>query len=443
LHPMVHGGLLGRRDLETHREQMAEQHIKPIDFVVVNLYHFKETVMKEDVPYADAIENIDIGGPSMIRSAAKNHAAVTVIVDPADYSEIINEINLGGTTFETRQKLAAKAFRHTAAYDALIADYFLTQTGEKFPDQLTITLEKVQDLRYGENPHQEAAFYKTPIYRGASLASANQLHGKELSYNNIQDANAALEILDEFREAAAVVVKHMNPCGVAVGPTIDEAFRRAHAADPVSIFGGIVALNREVDLATAEQLSGIFLEIIIAPSFTTEAFELLAAKKNLRLLELDVKRVQAIRYTAVAGGMLVQDSDDETLDDAAARVVTDRKPTAAEWEDLKLAWRAVKHVKSNAIVLAKDEVTVGVGAGQMNRVGSASIAIAQAGDKAIGASLASDAFFPMRDTVEAAAAAGITAIIQPGGSIRDQESIDACNEHGVTMIFTNVRHFKH
>ena len=281
------------------------------------------------------------------------------------------------------------------------------------------------------------------LFRSASLASANQLHGKELSYNNIQDANAALEILDEFREAAAVVVKHMNPCGVAVGPTIDEAFRRAHAADPVSIFGGIVALNREVDLATAEQLSGIFLEIIIAPSFTTEAFELLAAKKNLRLLELDVKRVQAIRYTAVAGGMLVQDSDDETLDDAAARVVTDRKPTAAEWEDLKLAWRAVKHVKSNAIVLAKDEVTVGVGAGQMNRVGSASIAIAQAGDKAIGASLASDAFFPMRDTVEAAAAAGITAIIQPGGSIRDQESIDACNEHGVTMIFTNVRHFKH
>ncbi|MBF8154032.1 bifunctional phosphoribosylaminoimidazolecarboxamide formyltransferase/IMP cyclohydrolase [Exiguobacterium sp. TBG-PICH-001] len=443
LHPMVHGGLLGRRDLESHREQMAAQQIQPIDFVVVNLYPFKQTVLQEDVAYADAIENIDIGGPSMLRSAAKNHVAVTVVVDPADYETVVAEIREGGTTFETRQRLAAKAFRHTAAYDALIADYFLTQTGEKFPDQLTITLEKVQDLRYGENPHQEAAFYKTPIYRGASLASAKQLHGKELSYNNIQDANAALEILDEFREAAAVVVKHMNPCGVAVGPTIGEAFRRAHAADPVSIFGGIVALNREVDLETAEQLSGIFLEIIIAPSFTEDAFALLSAKKNIRLLELDVKRVQAIRYTAVAGGMLVQDSDDETLDDAAARVVTDRKPTAAEWEDLKLAWRAVKHVKSNAIVLAKDEVTVGVGAGQMNRVGSANIAITQAGEKAVGASLASDAFFPMGDTVEAAAAAGITAIIQPGGSIRDQESIDACNKHGITMVFTNVRHFKH
>ncbi|WP_114570585.1 bifunctional phosphoribosylaminoimidazolecarboxamide formyltransferase/IMP cyclohydrolase [Exiguobacterium flavidum] len=442
LHPMVHGGLLGRRDLQSHVDQMEEHDIAPIDFVVVNLYPFKETVMKDDVTYEDAVENIDIGGPSMLRSAAKNHASVTVLVDPADYPEIIREL-ADGTTLETRKRLAAKAFRHTAAYDALIADYFMGQTNEKFPEQLTITLEKVQNLRYGENPHQEAAFYKAPIYKGASLASAKQLHGKELSYNNIQDANAALEILDEFREPAAVVVKHMNPCGVAVGSTIAEAFRRAHEADPVSIFGGIVALNREVDSETAEQLSGIFLEIIIAPSFTEEAFALLSAKKNIRLLELEVKHVQSVRYTAVAGGMLVQDGDEETLDDAQAKVVTKRKPSASEWEDLKLAWRAVKHVKSNAIVLAKEETTVGVGAGQMNRVGAAKIAIEQAGEKAQGASLASDAFFPMKDTVEAAAAAGITAIIQPGGSIRDQESIDACDEHGITMVFTHVRHFKH
>jgi len=421
---------------------MEEHAIAPIDFVVVNLYPFKETVMLDGVTYEDAVENIDIGGPSMLRSAAKNHASVTVVVDPADYPEVIRAL-ADGTTFETRKRFAAKAFRHTAAYDALIADYFMGQTKEKFPEQLTITLEKVQDLRYGENPHLEAAFYKAPIYKGASLASAKQLHGKELSYNNIQDANAALEILDEFREPAAVVVKHMNPCGVAVGSTIAEAFRRAHEADPVSIFGGIVALNREVDRETAEQLSGIFLEIIIAPSFTEEAFALLSAKKNIRLLELEVKHVRSIRYTAVAGGMLVQDGDEETLDDAQAKVVTKRKPSAREWEDLKLAWRAVKHVKSNAIVLAKDETTVGVGAGQMNRVGAAKIAIEQAGEKAHGAALASDAFFPMKDTVEAAAAAGITAIIQPGGSIRDQESIDACDEHGITMVFTHVRHFKH
>ncbi|MCT4783466.1 MULTISPECIES: bifunctional phosphoribosylaminoimidazolecarboxamide formyltransferase/IMP cyclohydrolase [Exiguobacterium] len=443
LHPLVHGGLLGRRDLPSHVEQMKDHHIEPIDYVVVNLYPFKETIAKENATYDEAIENIDIGGPSMLRSAAKNHASVTVVVDPADYPVVAEEVTNGGTSFETRQRLATKAFRHTAAYDALIADYLGRQIGEAFPEQLTVTYEKVQDLRYGENPHQQAAFYKTPLYDGMTLANAVQLHGKELSYNNIQDTNAALEALTELTEPAAVVVKHMNPCGVAVGETIHQAFTRAHAADPVSIFGGIVALNREVDLETAEALRDIFLEIVIAPSFSDAALDRLKEKKNLRLLTLDMGQMTGTRLTAVAGGLLVQDGDDMTLDDASCQIVTDRRPTASEWEDLKLAWRVVKHVKSNAIVVAKDETTIGIGAGQMNRVGAAKIAFEQAGERATGAALGSDAFFPMGDTVEAAAAAGITAIIQPGGSIRDEESIEAANRHGITMVFTSVRHFKH
>nr|WP_251139388.1 bifunctional phosphoribosylaminoimidazolecarboxamide formyltransferase/IMP cyclohydrolase [Exiguobacterium sp. s146] len=443
LHPLVHGGLLGRRDLDSHVEQMKDHDIEPIDYVVVNLYPFKETIAKENATYEEAIENIDIGGPSMLRSAAKNHASVTVVVDPADYGHVAEAVLAGGTTFETRQRLATKAFRHTAAYDALIADYLGQQIGETFPEQLTVTYEKVQDLRYGENPHQQAAFYKTPLYHGMTLANAEQLHGKELSYNNIQDTNAALEALSELTEPAAVVVKHMNPCGVAVGETISQAFSRAHAADPVSIFGGIVALNREVDVETAEALRNIFLEIIIAPSFSEAALDRLKEKKNLRLLTLDMGQMTGMRLTAVAGGLLVQDGDDVTLDDASCQIVTDRRPTASEWEDLKLAWRVVKHVKSNAIVVAKNETTIGIGAGQMNRVGAAKIAFEQAGERAQGAALGSDAFFPMGDTVEAAAAAGITAIIQPGGSIRDEESIEAANRHGITMVFTSVRHFKH
>ena len=443
LHPLVHGGLLGRRDLDTHVAQMKDHHIEPIDYVVVNLYPFKETIAKENTTYEEAIENIDIGGPSMLRSAAKNHASVTVVVDPSDYTLVAGEVRGGGTSFETRQRLATKAFRHTAAYDALIADYLGRQISETFPEQLTVTYEKVQDLRYGENPHQQAAFYKTPLYDGMTLANATQLHGKELSYNNIQDTNAALEALSELTEPAAVVVKHMNPCGVAVGRTISQAFERAHAADPISIFGGIVALNREVDFETADALRNIFLEIIIAPSFSEAALDRLKEKKNLRLLTLDMGQMTGMRLTAVAGGLLVQDGDDMTLDDASCQIVTDRRPTAAEWEDLKLAWRVVKHVKSNAIVVAKDETTIGIGAGQMNRVGAAKIAFEQAGERATGAALGSDAFFPMADTVEVAAAAGITAIIQPGGSIRDAESIEAANRHGITMVFTSVRHFKH
>lgn len=443
LHPLVHGGLLGRRDLDTHVAQMKDHHIEPIDYVVVNLYPFKETIAKENTTYEEAIENIDIGGPSMLRSAAKNHASVTVVVDPSDYTLVADEVRGGGTSFETRQRLATKVFRHTAAYDALIADYLGRQISETFPEQLTVTYEKVQDLRYGENPHQQAAFYKTPLYDGMTLANATQLHGKELSYNNIQDTNAALEALSELTEPAAVVVKHMNPCGVAVGRTISQAFERAHAADPISIFGGIVALNREVDFETADALRNIFLEIIIAPSFSEAALDRLKEKKNLRLLTLDMGQMTGMRLTAVAGGLLVQDGDDMTLDDASCQIVTDRRPTAAEWEDLKLAWRVVKHVKSNAIVVAKDETTIGIGAGQMNRVGAAKIAFEQAGERATGAALGSDAFFPMADTVEVAAAAGITAIIQPGGSIRDAESIEAANRHAITMVFTSVRHFKH
>ncbi|MCP8969837.1 bifunctional phosphoribosylaminoimidazolecarboxamide formyltransferase/IMP cyclohydrolase [Ectobacillus ponti] len=446
LHPSIHGGLLAVRDNETHMAQAEELGIQPIDFVVVNLYPFKETVSKPDVTFADAIENIDIGGPTMIRSAAKNHAYVTVVVDPADYGTVLAELQESGdVSQEQKRRLAAKVFRHTAAYDALISEYLTKQVGEESPETVTVTFEKKQDLRYGENPHQKASFYKSPFAAASSIAYAQQLHGKELSYNNINDADAALGIVKEFTEPAVVAVKHMNPCGVGVGETIGEAYARAYAADPVSIFGGIVAANREIDKATAEKLHEVFLEIVIAPSFTAEALEVLQSKKNLRLLTVDIEKAAAAskKLTSVQGGLLVQEEDVLSLEDANVTIPTKRQPTEQEWEDLKLAWKVVKHVKSNAIVLAKDNMTVGVGAGQMNRVGAANIAIAQAGEKAQGAALGSDAFFPMDDTVEAAAKAGVTAIIQPGGSIRDEDSIKKADEYGITMVFTGVRHFKH
>jgi phosphoribosylaminoimidazolecarboxamide formyltransferase/IMP cyclohydrolase len=446
LHPMIHGGLLAIRDDEHHRQQLNEHHIQPIDLVVVNLYPFQQTIAKRDVTFAEAIENIDIGGPTMLRAAAKNHQYVTVVVDPADYETVLHELKENGTVSqETNLKLAAKVFRHTAAYDAMIAEYLTNIVGEEYPESLTITFEKKQDLRYGENPHQKAAFYKKPLGSSFSIAAAKQWHGKELSYNNINDANAALQIVKEFTEPAAVAVKHMNPCGVGVGATIYEAFTRAYEADPTSIFGGIVALNREVDKATALKMHEIFLEIIIAPSFSAEAMEILTQKKNIRLLtiDFDAEKKKESFLVSVQGGLLVQDEDVYTLDDAQIKIVTKREPTEKEWEDLKLAWKVVKHVKSNAIVLAKDGMTIGVGAGQMNRVGAAKIAIEQAGEKAQGAALASDAFFPMDDTVEAAAKAGVTAIIQPGGSIRDEDSIKKADEYGIAMVFTGVRHFKH
>ncbi|MFJ8529351.1 bifunctional phosphoribosylaminoimidazolecarboxamide formyltransferase/IMP cyclohydrolase [Bacillus sp. NPDC094106] len=446
LHPNIHGGLLAVRDNETHVAQMNELGIEPIDFVVVNLYPFKETIAKPDVTFADAIENIDIGGPTMIRSAAKNHKFVSVIVDPTDYDIVLAELKESGeVTDETKRKLAAKVFRHTAAYDALISNYLTEQMGEESPETLTVTFEKKQDLRYGENPHQKATFYKAPFAANSSVAYAEQLHGKELSYNNINDADAALSIVKEFTEPAVVAVKHMNPCGVGVGTDIYEAYTRAYEADPVSIFGGIIAANREIDKATAEKLHEIFLEIIIAPSFSEEALEVLQSKKNLRLLTVDMAKFATAskKLTSIQGGLLVQEEDTLAFEDATITVPTKREPTEQEWNDLKLAWKVVKHVKSNAIVLAKDNMTIGVGAGQMNRVGSAKIAITQAGDKAQGSALASDAYFPMPDTVEEAAKAGITAIIQPGGSIRDEDSIKKADEFGIAMVFTGVRHFKH
>ncbi|MCW9133537.1 bifunctional phosphoribosylaminoimidazolecarboxamide formyltransferase/inosine monophosphate cyclohydrolase [Bacillus cereus] len=446
LHPNIHGGLLAVRDNETHVAQMNELGIQAIDFVVVNLYPFKETIAKPDVTFADAIENIDIGGPTMIRSAAKNHKFVSVIVDPVDYDVVLAELKENGeVTDETKRKLAAKVFRHTAAYDALISNYLTEQMGEESPETLTVTFEKKQDLRYGENPHQKATFYKAPFAATSSVAYAEQLHGKELSYNNINDADAALSIVKEFTEPAVVAVKHMNPCGVGVGADIHEAYTRAYEADPVSIFGGIIAANREIDKATAEKLHEIFLEIVIAPSFSQEALEVLQSKKNLRLLTVNIEKATTAskKLTSVQGGLLVQEEDTLSLDESTISIPTKREPSEQEWKDLKLAWKVVKHVKSNAIVLAKDDMTIGVGAGQMNRVGSAKIAITQAGEKAQGSALASDAFFPMPDTVEEAAKAGITAIIQPGGSIRDEDSIKMADEYGIAMVFTGVRHFKH
>lgn len=446
LHPNIHGGLLAVRDNETHMAQANELGIQPIDFVVVNLYPFKETVSKPDVTFEDAIENIDIGGPTMIRSAAKNHEYVTVLVDPADYGAVLAELKENGEVSKgLKQKLAAKVFRHTAAYDALISEYLTKQVGEESPESITVTFEKKQDLRYGENPHQKASFYKSAFAAASSIAYAEQLHGKELSYNNINDADAALSIVKEFTEPAVVAVKHMNPCGVGVGSTIEEAYERAYTADPVSIFGGIVAANREIDKATAEKLHEIFLEIVIAPSFSKEALEVLQGKKNIRLLTVDIAKSAAAskKLTSVQGGLLVQEEDILSLEDANVTIPTKRQPTEQEWEDLKLGWKVVKHVKSNAIVVAKDNMTIGIGAGQMNRVGAANIALAQAGEKAKGSALASDAFFPMDDTVEAAAKAGVTAIIQPGGSIRDEDSIKKADEYGIAMVFTGVRHFKH
>lgn len=450
LHPAIHGGLLAVRDNPVHLQQMNEQEIEPIDLVIVNLYPFKETISKPSVAFSEAIENIDIGGPSMLRSAAKNHAYVTAIVDAADYEAVLTEWKANGdTTLETRQRLAAKVFRHTAAYDAMISRYLSQQVGETMPESYTVTYEKVMDMRYGENPHQAAAFYAEPLAGKNSIAKAEQLHGKELSYNNINDADAALAIVREFTEPAVVAIKHTNPCGVGIGSTIAEAYRKAYEADPVSIFGGIVAANRTIDGETAQMLREIFLEIVLAPDFTEEALEILKEKKNLRLLRLDVMseagsmKESQLRIAPVVGGALVQEYDRKQIGLEDLQIVTERQPTQEELEQLLFSWKVVKHVKSNAIVLARDNMTVGVGAGQMNRVGSARIAIEQAGEQAKGAALASDAFFPMPDTVEEAAKAGITAIIQPGGSIRDQESIDACNRYGIAMVFTGVRHFKH
>ncbi|MDV2582627.1 bifunctional phosphoribosylaminoimidazolecarboxamide formyltransferase/IMP cyclohydrolase [Alkalibacillus haloalkaliphilus] len=444
LHPNVHAGLLAKRDDNHHMAALKEQAIETIDLVVVNLYPFKETIAKEDVSFEDAIENIDIGGPAMLRAAAKNHQDVTVVVDPADYDTVVDHLKDSISLEELNRRLAAKVYRHTAQYDALVANYLTKEAEEKFPETKTVTYERQQTLRYGENPHQSAAFYKQPFAEDSSLVNANQLHGKELSYNNIQDADSALTIVKEFDEPAAVAVKHTNPCGVGIGHTLKEAYDRAYNADPVSIFGGIVAFNREVDEVVAQDLSQIFLEIVIAPSFTEEALNILTQKKNIRLLQVPVHRGEPQeKLSTVSGGLLIQDEDRYVASDMQYDVVTDREPSDEEWTNMKFAWKVMKHVKSNAILLATEKQTIGVGAGQMNRVGAANIAIEQAGEKAKGAVMASDAFFPMDDTVEAAHQAGIRAIIQPGGSKRDVDSIKKCNEYGIAMVFTGVRHFKH
>lgn len=446
LHPKIHGGLLARRDLTSHLTAMKEQDIQPIDFVCVNLYPFKETIEKPAVTEAEAIENIDIGGPSMLRSAAKNFAFVTVVVDPKDYALVLAEIKSGqGTSLAARKQLAAKVFRHTAAYDALIADYLTKQTADSEPEKLTATYDLKQTLRYGENSHQTAAFYQNALPVPYSIASAQQLHGKALSYNNIKDADAALRIIREFAEPTVVALKHMNPCGIGSAPTISEAYQFAYEADPTSIFGGILVANREIDLATAEELHKLFLEIVIAPSFSKEAFEVLASKKNLRLLTLDFSEQTSNQpeVVAVLGGLLVQDQDIIEEIPTEWEVATDRQPTESELKALAFAWKAVKHVKSNAIVVANEHQTVGVGAGQMNRVGSVKLALEAAKGRMDGAVLASDAYFPMDDSVEYAAQHGIKAIIQPGGSIRDNDSIAMANKYGVAMVFTGVRHFRH
>lgn len=445
LHPKVHGALLCVRENAEHTAEREANGIDLIDLVVVNLYPFRETLQKPGVTHPELIENIDIGGPSMLRSAAKNHAYVTVCVDPADYPRVLEEFQQNGdTSLATREHLAAKVFRHTAAYDALIAEYLSQRLGETFPESLTLTYDKVQDLRYGENPHQKAAFYKA-AQTGYSLANATQLNGKELSYNNIQDANACIEILKEFSEPAVVAVKHMNPCGVGVDSTLFDAWLKAFNADPISIFGGIIAANRTVDAPLAQALLELFLEIVIAPSYSDEALALLRSKKNLRVLTLDttLSPKNLLKSTAVNDGLLIQNADLRQLSPEEAQCVTTRTPTPEELQNMLFAWKVVKHVKSNAIVVARDGQTLGVGAGQMNRVGSARIALEQAGEKAKGAVLASDAFFPMPDTVELAASYGITAIIQTGGSIKDQDSIDACNKYNIAMLATGIRHFKH
>ncbi len=454
LHPAVHAGLLAMRSNPSHRKQLEELKIDPIDIVIVNLYPFKATILKEDVTREEAIENIDIGGPTMLRAAAKNYQDVAVVVDPADYEKILTELKeQGAVSLDTKFYLMQKVFMHTSSYDTLIADYLKKQRKDNsFPETLTLTYEKVQDMRYGENPHQQAAFYREIGKKRGSLTDAVQLHGKELSFNNINDTNGALELLKEFAEPTVVACKHGNPCGVGSADNIYDAWKKAYEADKTSIFGGIVVVNREVTLAMAQEMKEIFLEVVVAPSYEKEALELLTIKKNIRILELkdiDVPQDEAAYdIKKVNGGLIVQTIDSQLYHEEELKVVTDRTPSASELEDLKFAWRVVKFVKSNGIALAKNKQSIGIGPGQVNRIWATKQSIEHAAELigegiTQGAVLASDAFFPFDDCVEAAHQAGITAIIQPGGSNRDEDSIKKCNEYGIAMVFTGMRHFKH
>lgn len=462
LHPRIHAGILAERNQEQHMQFLKKENIAPIDIVVVNLYPFRETIRKPDCDLDTATENIDIGGPGMLRAAAKNYQSVTVITDTKDYGPVLSELRSAGKTSESRRlELAKKVFSLTASYDALIAEYLLEQTNspepdtgsvandsKTYPEQYTATFEKSQDLRYGENNHQTAAFYRLSRPTTGSLTAAKQLHGKALSYNNISDADAALAMIKEFNDqATAVAVKHANPCGIASRGHIDEAWDKAFEADPVSIFGGIVAVNRTVTKYMAEKMSGIFLEVILAPAFEEEALEILTQKKNIRLLELDSISVPYPSGTkslkSVFGGLLIQEADTALLSQSDFKTVTKKGASEADLADAVFGMKVVKHIKSNAVCLVKDRQTVGVGPGQVNRITALEIAIAQAGDKAKGSILASDAFFPFDDCVKTAAAAGVSLIVQPGGSLRDEDSIKACDEAGIPMLFSGQRHFRH
>jgi len=451
LHPKVHGGLLGMRSNPAHVAKMKEHGIENIDMVVVNLYPFEATVAKEGCRLEDAIENIDIGGPTMLRSAAKNYPDVTVIVDHADYAKVLEEMAtaVGVVSSATNFGLAVKVFQHTAAYDGAISNYLGARLGEEpqaYPATFTIQVKKAQDLRYGENPQQSAAFYVEKDVAEPCVSNAVQLQGKELSFNNIIDLDAAIETVKEFEQSAAVIIKHTNPCGVALADTPLSAYLKARECDPVSAFGGIVGFNRQVDAATARELASTFLEAVIAPGYSDEALEIFTAKKNVRVMQvplLEAYVAQGYDLKKVVGGLLVQGRDLGMVRAADCRVVTERTPTASEYSALDFAWRVCKHLKSNAIVFTNRDQTVGIGAGQMSRVDSSKIAVQKALLPTQGTVLASDAFFPFRDGVDAAAEAGVTAVIQPGGSVRDDEVIRAANEHGIAMVFTGMRHFRH
>ena len=453
LHPKIYGGVLALRENETHLQQMQENDMQPIDMIIVNLYPFEEVIKKENVDFMEAIENIDIGGPTMLRAAAKNYQYVTLVTHPEDYNDLLEELrqNNGAISEETNFKLAVKAFSYVSRYDAAISN-FLGAIGpdgekEKFPPSLTIHMEKKMKLRYGENPHQDASFYVQSGFEEPCISNSTQLQGKELSLNNIYDTDAALETVKDYKEGACVVVKHNNPCGVATDESVVQSFLKAKACDPVSSFGGIVAFNREVDEATANELAAMFLEVVIAPGYSDKALEVLSTKGNLRVMKTPEGTLEAnagLDFKKVIGGALIQDRDTGIERDFAdMKVATKRKPTDEELNALKFGWTVCKHVKSNAIVFAREGQTVGIGAGQMSRVDSVKLATMKAELPTEGATLASDAFFPFRDGIDEAAKAGITAIVQPGGSIRDQDIIDACDEHGIAMVFTGYRHFKH
>ncbi len=452
LHPIIHGGILANRSLADHIADLKKYKIRPIELVACNLYPFEATIAKPKCSLEDAVEQIDIGGPAMVRASAKNFKDVTVIVDPVDYAMILKELksNDGKTTIATRQKLALKAFRHTKSYDTAVSHYLSVkfEGEEKFPAQIGLNMEKIQDLRYGENPHQQAAFYREMGKGGAgkgNIINAKQLHGKELSFNNIVDLDSAWNLVNYFAEPTVAVIKHNNPCGVAKAKTITEAYKKAYICDTVSAFGGIIAANREVDEQMAEAIGSLFVEAIIAPSYSPAALAKFKEKKNLRIMQLELMgpKHSLLDYKRISGGFLVQDADTAQLGINEIRTVTKNEPSLGQMDDIFFAWGVCKYVKSNAIIFVKDGATVGIGAGQMSRIDSTEIAAKKAGDKTKGAVMSSDAFFPFRDNVDLAAKLGISAIIQPGGSVRDQESIDAANEHGLAMVFTGRRHFRH